>query len=114
MKPDILRCFAQAAHANHLSDTEIAGRYVFQAEAEQLILPDVVAKLAIGLPTGSSKSAAARRTCSFPWPFAATATGIDNEPAIAWPADRPSPKISKVWPATSSTSISATAASTKS
>lgn len=76
--------FAQAARRDHLSDTEIAGRYAFQAEAERLILPDVVAKLAIGPADRLLEIGCGPGNLLIPLAYlAATATGIDNEPAIA-------------------------------
>lgn len=75
--------FASTARQEHLADTEIAGRYAFQAVAERLILPDVLAKLEIQPVDRLLEIGCGPGNLLIPLAyFVAQAVGIDNAAAI--------------------------------
>jgi len=75
--------FAQAAARTDIPDTEIAGRYAFQAHAERLILGDVIGKLALQPEDRLLEIGCGPGNLLIPLShFVSTATGIDNAPLI--------------------------------
>lgn len=75
--------FARAAAQTDLPDTEIAGRYPFQAVAERRILGDVVAKLALQPTDRLLEVGCGPGNLLIPLSFLVDqASGIDNAPAI--------------------------------
>lgn len=74
--------FARTA-ATNLADTEIAGRYAFQAAAERRVLPDVLGKLALQPEDALLEIGCGPGNLLIPLAhFVAEALGIDNGPAI--------------------------------
>lgn len=75
--------FARAARQSNLADTEIAGRYAFQAVAERQILPDILAKLDIKPTDRLLEIGCGPGNLLIPLSyFVAQAIGIDNTAAI--------------------------------
>ena len=75
--------FARAASQTDLPDTEIAGRYPFQAQAERRILGDVIEKLALQPTDRLLEVGCGPGNLLIPLSFfVSEATGIDNAPAI--------------------------------
>lgn len=75
--------FARAADRSGLDDTEIAGRYAFQAAAERRILPDVLHKLDLQPDDRLLEIGCGSGNLLIPLShFVANASGIDNAPTI--------------------------------
>lgn len=75
--------FAKAASQSDLVDTEIAGRYPFQAQAERRILSDLIRKLDLQPADRLLEIGCGPGNLLIPLSFfVASATGIDNLPAI--------------------------------
>lgn len=75
--------FARAASQTNLPDTEIAGRYPFQAQAERRIIGDVIEKLAIQPTDRLLEVGCGPGNLLIPLSFfVSEASGIDNAAAI--------------------------------
>lgn len=75
--------FARTATRDNLADTEIAGRYAFQAAAERRVLPDVLGKLSLRPEDRLLEIGCGPGNLLIPLShFVAEAVGIDNAPAI--------------------------------
>lgn len=75
--------FAKAATQSELADTEIAGRYAFQAQAERRILGDLIQKLNVQPEDRLLEIGCGPGNVLIPLSFfVSSATGIDNLPAV--------------------------------